>query len=78
MNPFSYTEKRVWVEENIGFSFIKNLIFCNDKSLMIGDYLIDDNCEGKGQENFKGTLIHYGSENFSSWNDIFVYLITGN
>ena len=43
-NPMSYAEKRVWIETN---SFPpERLIICPDKSLLKGDYLIDDNKEG--------------------------------
>lgn len=47
-NPLCYTEKRVWVEKWLGFSYVKKLIICPEKSLLKGDYLIDDNISGKG------------------------------
>lgn len=69
-NPFSYTEKRVWVEEWLGFVFVDRLIICSHKGLLKGDILIDDNHCGRGQENFEGRLIHFGSEKFPNWESI--------
>jgi 5'(3')-deoxyribonucleotidase len=67
-NPFSYTEKRVWIEKYFGYEFVEKLIICSNKGLLKGDYLIDDHVNGKGQENFEGKLIHFGSKEFPHWN----------
>jgi len=67
-NPLSYTEKRIWIEKYLGFDFVERLIICSNKSLLKGDVLIDDHISGKGQENFEGQLIHFGSEEFLNWN----------
>jgi 5'(3')-deoxyribonucleotidase len=66
-NPLSYTEKRIWIEKHLGFDFVERLIICSNKSLLKGDILIDDHISGKGQENFEGQLIHFGSEEFLNW-----------
>ena len=66
-NPFSYTEKRIWIEKYFGYDFTKRLIICSDKGLLKGDILIDDNTSGKGQENFEGQLIYFGSDEFPNW-----------
>jgi len=66
-NPLCYTEKRLWVEEYLGLDVVNHLIISPDKSLLKGDYLIDDYASGKGQENFEGQLIHFGSEQFPDW-----------
>lgn len=66
-NPFSYTEKRVWIERKFDYSFVSNLIICSNKGLLKGDLLIDDNISGKGQENFEGRIIHFGSTDFPNW-----------
>ena len=47
-NPFSYTEKRVWVEEHLGYVFVDRLIICSHKGLK-GELLIDDHNSGRGQ-----------------------------
>ena len=69
-NPLSYTEKRVWIETQFGIEFTEKLIICSNKGLLRGDILIDDNDHGKGQENFIGRLIQFGSVAFPDWNSI--------
>jgi len=69
-NPLSYTEKRVWVEKFFGFSFVDRLIICSNKALLKGDVLVDDHASGKGQENFEGRLILFGSAEFPNWQAI--------
>jgi 5'(3')-deoxyribonucleotidase len=64
MNPLCYTEKRLWVEKHLGMQAAERMIIIPDKSLLIGDILIDDNTEGKGQESFQGTLLK-----FYNWQD---------
>lgn len=77
-NPISYTEKRLWIEKWFGFDYCDKLIICNHKELLIGDYLIDDNITGKGQDKFKGKLIHFGSPQFEDWNSIISYFNLDN
>ena len=74
LNPLSYTEKRIWVEEHLGEGFIEKLILTMNKGLVKGDYLVDDWIEGRGQENFEGELIQFGSERFPDWEAINTYL----
>jgi 5'-nucleotidase len=69
-NPFSYTEKRVWIEQHFGYEFVEKLIICSNKGLLKGDYLIDDNISGKGQESFEGKLIHFCTKEFPCWNAV--------
>lgn len=75
-NPNSYSGKRIWIEKYFGLEFCKKLILSPNKSLLIGDYLIDDNSSGKGQENFSGSLIHFGSKKFPNWQSIQDFLLT--
>ena len=74
-NPLCYTEKRVWVEQHLGMSMVNRLIISPDKSLLRGDYLIDDHASGSGQEEFQGELIHFGSEEFPGWQQVLDYLV---
>ena len=69
-NPFSYTEKRVWIENHFGYSAVEKMIICSNKGLLKGDILIDDNAHGKGQESFEGRLMHFGSNEFPNWESI--------
>lgn len=72
-NAHCYTEKRNWIQNHFGYEFTKKLIISPNKSLLMGDYLIDDYIEGKGQENFKGELIHFGSEQYPDWDSVLNY-----
>ncbi len=69
-NPLSYAEKREWIEAQFGYNFCKKLILCAHKGLLLGDVLIDDNVKGKGQDQFVGELIHFGSQKFPHWNSV--------
>ena len=72
-NPLSYTEKRVWIENYLGFEMVNRLILSPHKNLNKGDYLIDDQTKGKGQDTFEGELINFGSEKFSNWKKVLNY-----
>ena len=49
---------------------------CCDKSLLKGDFLIDDTLE-YGQTEFEGELLHFGSGNkFPDWKTVVDYLMT--
>ena len=72
-NPLSYTEKRVWVEKNLGIEYVDRLILSYYKNLNKGDYLIDDSLI-RGVSEFEGEHIHFGSEGFPDWTSIVLYL----
>ena len=74
-NPLCYTEKRIWVENHLGMNYVNRLIISPDKSLLIGDYLIDDKIEGRGQEKFKGKLIQFGNAEYPDWDTVLELLI---
>lgn len=69
-NPHSYTEKRIWVEEHLGFQSVERLIICSNKGLLKGDILIDDNIDGKGQEQFEGKLIKFDPTVEDAWGQL--------
>ncbi len=66
-NPLCYTEKRIWIEKHLGFEMVNRLIISPNKSLLKGDYLIDDQSTSHCQNEFEGTLLHFGTENFPNW-----------
>lgn len=66
-NPRCYIEKRLWVEDYLGFDVVNRLIISAHKGLNKGHFLIDDNVNGKGQEFFNGTIIEFGSSRFPDW-----------
>jgi 5'-nucleotidase len=61
-----YSEKAQWVLENLGYDMLEKTILCGDKSLVKGDFLIDDQ-ENANQNNFEGKWLKFGSENFKDW-----------
>jgi len=73
MNPHCYTDKRVWIEKYFGLEFCKKLIIAYDKSLLIGDFLIDDSIKNN-QSKFNGELIPFGQEHYSNWVEVLRYL----
>ena len=73
-NPLCYSEKREWVETYLGYDAAKRLIISPDKSLLIGDYLIDDIEEGRAKQNeFNGVQIVFGIEPYYNWIDVLDY-----
>lgn len=71
-NPLSLAEKNYWIRNNFGIEWAEKLILCSDKSLLIGDYLIDDNREGRGQDKFTGEFIYFKD---ITWVEVYEYII---
>lgn len=72
-NPHCYTDKRLSIEKLFDEDMVERLIISPHKHLNKGDYLIDDNIKGKGQDKFEGKLIHFGSEKYPNWNKVLEY-----
>ena len=64
-NPLCYTEKRAWVEKYLGLDECENLILCCDKTLLKGDYLIDD-CDQEGLFEPEWEHVKFGTEEFKN------------
>ena len=64
-----YSEKAKWVRDRLGFDAQKKTILCGDKSLVIGDILIDDHYKD-GQPNFVGLWIQYGTDPYLNWDSV--------
>ncbi|MDF1622723.1 MAG: hypothetical protein P1V33_04540 [Pseudohongiella nitratireducens] len=75
-NPHCYSEKRTWVEEHLGLQAAYKLIISPNKGLNRGDFLIDDNISGKGQEAFEGKIIHFGSNEYPDWPSVIDFFKT--
>lgn len=71
-NVNCYTEKAQWVWDHLGFEALDKMIFSGDKSIVEGDYLIDDQNNAK-QDQFKGKLIVFGSKEFPDWKAVMNY-----
>lgn len=58
-----------WVEEYLSAPAWNHVIFSNQKNLLYGDYFIDP----RPDENFMGTAIEYGSDEFKTFEEIFTF-----
>ena len=75
-NTNCYTEKAEWVKKYLGEEMLEKMIICPDKSLVKGDYLIDDD-NRHGQIEFEGEHIHFGKdERFKNWAQVVDYLMS--
>ena len=75
-NTNCYTEKAEWVKKYLGEEMLEKMIICSDKSLVKGDYLIDDD-NRHGQIEFEGEHIHFGKdERFKNWAQVVDYLMS--
>ena len=73
-NVNSLTHKRIWIEKYFGEKLKKRLILTHRKDFLMGDYLIDDRTKN-GAGEFKGELIHFGTDKFPDWDSVLEYLI---
>lgn len=73
-NVNSWSEKRLWVDENFGTLAFKRLILTHNKGLLKGDYLIDDRT-ANGVDEFEGTHIHFGTVEYANWADVLEELL---
>lgn len=73
LNPLCYSEKREWIEKHFDIDLCYKLIISPDKSLIKGDFLIDD-MNTNGQDCFDGEWIEFGGEQFKNWEVVCNYL----
>ena len=75
-NTHCYTEKADWIKKYLGEEMLERMILCPDKSLVKGDYLIDDD-HRHGQTEFEGEHIHFGKDDrFKNWSHVIEYLMS--
>lgn len=72
-NVRCWSEKMESIIKTFGEEFYHKTTITFDKSRVIGDFLIDDLPAGRGQENFTGELILFGSEQFKNWQRVLEY-----
>lgn len=73
-NINSYSEKALWIQNHLGFKYLDKLIMSCNKSLLKGDYLVDDSISD-GQLDFEGELIRFGSDKFHNWLVVAAYVL---
>ena len=64
-----------WAKKHLGDAIYKRLIFSHNKHLNEGHFLIDDRPHRNGAGDFKGELIHFGSDKFPNWDHVLGYLL---
>ncbi len=75
-NTHCYTEKADWIRNYLGEDMLNKMILCPDKSLVKGEFLIDDD-NRHGQSEFEGEHIHFGKDdNFKNWTEVVEYLMS--
>ena len=62
-----------WCESNLGVPVWNRVTVTNHKNLLLADYLIDAEPDVNGASDFMGTLIHFGSDAFKTWEDVLTY-----
>lgn len=72
-NPVSFAEKIEWIKKYFP-SMYKRAIFSDNKSLLQGDYLIDDRCVNM-QKDFSGKWIQFGTSPYNTWDDVLSELL---
>lgn len=72
INSISYSEKRMWIEKYFDYDMCKNLILCYDKTMVKGDYLIDDKIQ-TGIYEPTWEHIHFGQKGFENWIKVLGY-----
>jgi len=72
-NPSAWSDKLLWVKNNLGEYASRRLILTHHKNLNTGDYLIDDRT-ARGADKFAGEHIHFGKNKFPDWQSVMKYL----
>ncbi len=62
-----------WIEKHLGTPAWERITVCGDKSMIIGDYLVDAHPNRLGSQDFLGTVIHFGEEPFKTWDEVSEY-----
>jgi 5'-nucleotidase len=73
-NTHCYTEKADWIKKYLGEDMLNKMILCPDKSLVKGEFLIDDD-HRHGQTEFEGQHLHFGKSEFPDWETVINYLM---
>ncbi|MEO0733447.1 MAG: 5'(3')-deoxyribonucleotidase [Bacteroidota bacterium] len=79
----SFLDKYEWLEEHFPFIHYKRIVFCGDKSIVHGDYMIDDKVSNLASFNGTGLLFtashnldDTGYARVDNWRDVQDYFRT--
>lgn len=64
-----YATAQGWLTEHVGVPAWGHTIFCNQRGLLYGDYLIT----ALPCQDSMATVISYGSDTFKTWEEIITY-----
>lgn len=67
--PEQLTEAQAWIEEVFSAPAWNHVIFTNHPQLLYADYLITI----PKSDNFMGTLLRFGSDEFKTWEEVIVF-----
>jgi 5'(3')-deoxyribonucleotidase len=70
-NDTALQDKKDWLENYLGDSVRKRVIFSHRKDLLMGDYLIDD----REVPGFQGKQFLFGSAEYPDWDSIIKVLL---
>lgn len=70
----AWSDKQNWVQRFIPYKCNKRLILNHNKSFYSDNYLIDDRTKSV-DEDFVGTLVLLGTEEFPGWDEVEAYLL---
>lgn len=71
---FSFVEKLEWIRQYFPFLHSEKRVFLvPDKSLLLGDVLIDDHPEWGNASKFRGKLIHFQNDWSHVWDELLHY-----
>ncbi len=77
-NPSAWIDKLEWVHLHLGAGeetpAYKRLILSHHKHLVQGDFIIDDRTKN-GVDRFGGEHIHFGTDEFKTWEAVVEYLL---
>lgn len=72
-SPDLYLKAIRWCGENLGVPVWNRVTATSRKDLLLADYLIDAEPDVDGGKDFMGTLVHFGSDAFRTWEDVLTY-----
>jgi len=71
--PETWSEPIAWAEANLGVEAWNKVIETAHRGLLLGDYFITRDPEEGGLQDFMGTVIEFGSEQFHIWEDVLTF-----
>ena len=68
-SPKAIARQQEWIEETFSTPAWNHVVFTNQPQLLYGDYLISNT----GNDDFLGTTLHFGSDEFKTWEEIITF-----